>query len=109
MHYIMLCLKKEYSSYYGLICRPGYVSIEDVKSRLLRGEDINLSFSNNKRCGSTSMSISDFKIKVNEFVGRSSRPFEVECITNKLKTLTKGRKYQAEYSEIYDNNYLVKN
>lgn len=100
--------KKEYSSYYGLICKPGYVSIEDVKSRLLRGDDINLSFSNNKRCGSTSMSASDFKIKVNEFVEHSNRPFEVECITDKLKTLTKGRKYQAEYSGMYDNSYLVK-
>ena len=52
--------------------------------------------------------LTDFKIKVNEFVWRSSRPFEVECITDKLKTLTKGRKYQAEYSEMYDNSYLVK-
>ena len=54
------------------------------------------------------MGVADFKTAIERFKDQSGRPFEVECITDKLKTLTKGKKYQAEFS-MYDNSYLVKN
>lgn len=100
--------KKDYWAYYGLLFQAGYVSMEDVKSRLPRGESINLSFSNAKKSNFTLMGVSDYKSAIEKFKGGAGKPFEVECITDKLKTVTKGKKYQAECS-MYDNSYLVKN
>ena len=100
--------KTNYSGYYGLLCQAGYVSIDEVRSRLLKGENINLSFSNARKNNFTSMKVLDFKVAIEKFKEHASKPFEVECITNKLKTLTNGKKYQAEYS-MYDNSYLVTN
>jgi len=100
--------KTNYSGYYGLLYQTGYVSMEDVKTRLPKGESINLSFSNAKKSNFTLMNVSNFKAAIDVFKEVSGKPFEVECITDRLKTLTKGNKYQAEFS-MYDNLYIVKN
>lgn len=99
---------KNYSEYYGLLYQVGYVSMEDVKTKLPKGESINLSFSNAKKSNFTLMNVSNFKTAIDVFKKQSGKPFEVECITDKLKTLTKGNKYQAEFS-MHDNLYVVKN
>jgi len=97
-----------YSGYYGLLYQTGYASMEDVKARLPKGESINLSFSNAKKSNFTLINVTNFKAAIDVFKDVSGKPFEVECITDKLKTLTKGNKYQAEFS-MYDNLYIVKN
>lgn len=105
--YYAMC-KKDYSGYYGLLYQSGYVAMETVKLRLPKNESINISFSNNKKSGNTLMGVTDFKAAIEIFKEQSGKPFEIECITDKLKTLTKGKKYQAEFS-MYDNSYLIKN
>ena len=100
--------KTNYSGYYGLLYQAGYVDMETVKQRLPKGDCINISFSSNKKSNFTLMGVTDFKAAIERFKEQSGKPFEVECITDKLKTLTKGKKYQAEFS-MYDNSYLVKN
>lgn len=98
--------KTNYSGYYGLLHQAGYVSMDDVKARLPKNEGVNLSFSNAKKSNFTLMGVSDFKVAIERFKDQSGKPFKVECITDKLKTITKGKQYDAEFS-MYDNSYLV--
>jgi hypothetical protein len=98
--------KTNYSAYYGLLHQTGYVSMDDVKARLPKNEGVNLSFSNAKKSNFTLMGVSDFKVDIERFKDQTGKPFKVECITDKLKTLTKGKQYDAEFS-MYDNSYLV--
>jgi len=98
--------KTNYSGYYGLLHQAGYVSMNDVKARLPKNEGVNLSFSSAKKSNFTLMGVSDFKVAIERFKDQSGKPFRAECITDKLKTITKGKKYDAELS-MYDNSYLV--
>jgi len=98
--------KTNYSGYYGLLHQTGYVSMDDVKARLPKNEGVNLSFSNAKKSNFTLMGVPNFKVAIERFKDQSGKPFKVECITDKLKTLTKGKQYNAEFS-MYNNSYLV--
>ena len=100
--------KKNYSSYYGLLYQVGYVSMDTVKDRLPKNSGVNVSFSSVKKSNFTLIGVSNFNAAIERFKGQAGKLFEVECITDKLKTLTKGKKYQAEFS-MYDNSYLVTN
>lgn len=97
-----------YPSYYGLLSQSGYVSMDDVKARLPKNEGVNLSFSNTKKGNFTLMGVTSFKTAIDVFKDQSGKPFKVECVTDKLKTLTKGKQYDAEFS-MYNNSYLITN
>lgn len=105
--YYAMC-KQNYSGYYGFLHQVGYVSIDDVRARLTKGDSINISFSSKKKSVFTLMGVTNFKAAIEIFKEQSGKPFKVECITDKLKTLTKGRAYDAEFS-MYDNSYLITN
>ena len=98
--------KTNYSGDYGLLHQAGYVSMDDVKAKMPKNEGVNLSFSNAKKSNFTLMGVSDFKAAIERFRYQSGKPFKVECVTDKLKTITKDKQYDAEFS-MYNNSYLV--
>ena len=103
---------KRYEPYYSFLQFPGWKDIEVVKSRLINGSSINISFSipNPGKLIYTTMSVESLKDSVSKFKANNIYAIiakNVVCVTDKLKSITKGKEYKPEISYC-DKSYLIK-
>lgn len=91
---------QQYDSYYGLNSKPGFKPMDEVITALIRGNNINKSFSANIACKHTILNPPDIKTAIEEFKSNSNFDLAivVRCITNKLSSVSFGFEYNVTNS-----------